>query len=349
MISIKNCIHGFATAALAALVLVAAVSFAQEPAEEPEPDPKLDVTETIINAPGIDRPLHIIEFDSPSVGRLMKYMVMLPAGYDDPANAEKNYPVLYLLHGFSQNYTVWPRMGAPHYTADMDVIVVMPDAGNTWYVNWSESDDGELNNWEDFIVVDLIQSVDSIFRTVTHRGGRAINGVSMGGFGAVSLGLRHPDLFCSIGSQSGTLSYARNARQRLEAGEPPVRNAPPPAVEDERDSNVPDLIAIPGFTRQHERYPNGVAFRTAEECAAYDPFELITQVPLRVLPHIYIDCGLEDGLIADAQEFAKLLMEKGIPFAYGQTPGQHGVNYWTREAAQSIAVQYNIVERNVNR
>ena len=346
--SANRFVEGWSFPALCLIVLAFVSPAFGEEAKEAERETQ-DTTETTIYTPGIDRALHIMEFDAPSVGRRMKYIAMLPEGYDDPENAERLYPVLYLLHGFSQNYTVWPRMGAPFYTEDYELILVMPDAGNTWYVNWAESDGDEKNNWEDFIIADLIPNVDAVFRTITHRGGRAINGVSMGGFGALALGLRHPGLFCSIASHSGALGFARNARLRLEAGEKPNRSVKPQAAADDRDAQVPDVIGIPGFTLQWERYPNGIAFKTVEQCKAYDPFELILQIPVRVLPHIYIDCGMEDNLLSVAQEFAKLLIDIGVPFTYAQTPGQHGVRYWTRESEQSIAVQYNIIRRNIDR
>jgi len=292
----------------------------------------------------LDRPLKLVEFEAPAIGRITKYMVLLPADYE---TSQKVYPVLYLLHGFSQNYTVWPIMGIGSHVGTKDLIVVMPDGGNSWYINWAESEGEELNNWEDFVIYDLIHSVDQTFRTVPAREGRAISGLSMGGYGALTIGLRHPNLFCSIASQSGALDYARSARMRLEAGEPPIKNEIPAPRDDDRDSNVPELIQIPGFTMQHERYPHGYAFKTVEDAQKYDPFELVKQVPVKYLPHIYLDCGLDDGLMNTNLEFATILMASKIPFAYAQTPGAHGANYWTRELATSVGVQYAVLERNV--
>ncbi len=292
----------------------------------------------------LDRPLKLVEFEAPAIGRVTKYMVLLPADYE---TSQKVYPVLYLLHGFSQNYTVWPLMGLGAHVGTKDLIVVMPDAGNSWYINWAESFDEQLNNWEDFVIYDLIHSVDQTFRTVPAREGRAISGLSMGGYGALTIGLRHPNLFCSIGSQSGALDYARSARVRLEAGEPPVKNEIPAPRDDDRDSNVPELIQIPGFTMQHERYPHGIAFKTVEDAQQYDPFELLKQVPVKYLPHIYLDCGLDDGLMNTNLEFATTMMANKVPFAYAQTPGAHGANYWSRELATSVSVQFAVLDRNV--
>src|SRR5262245_58751543 len=91
-------------------------------------------------------PVKTVEFDSPSVGRKMKYNIVLPARYEQ---STERYPVLYLLHGLTSNYTAWGRMGVPEYARAFDLIVVMADAGNSWYVNWARSEGGQKNNWED--------------------------------------------------------------------------------------------------------------------------------------------------------------------------------------------------------
>ena len=93
-----------------------------------------------------------------------------------------------LLHGLSQNYQAWSRQGVGFYAPLFDMIIVMPDAGNSWYVNWAQSDGGQKNDWEDHIVRDLIGHVDANYRTIARREGRAINGLSMGGYGGLALG-----------------------------------------------------------------------------------------------------------------------------------------------------------------
>src|SRR5262245_8379985 len=99
-----------------------------------------------------------VEFPSESVGRKMKYNVVLPAPYEQTTD---RYPVLYLLHGLTSNYTAWARLKVPEYARAYDLIVVMPDVGNSWYVNWAKSEDGQKNNWEDAIIKDLIGHVDA--------------------------------------------------------------------------------------------------------------------------------------------------------------------------------------------
>ena len=106
-------------------------------------------------------------------------------------------------------------------------------------------------------------------------------------------------------------------------------------------------IGIPGFSSQVERSPKGKAFATAEDCAAYDPFQLVLTVPKEKLPHIYLDCGTEDRLIASNLEFVKLLTEHKIPFTFAESGGGHTAPYWAREVGHSMAVQYAIIRRNL--
>ena len=293
--------------------------------------------------------LRTVEFESPAVGRTMKYNILLPRDYD---LSSERYPVLYLLHGLTQNFTAWGLSnGSPYYAGLYDdLIVVMPDAGNSWYVNWAPNADGRPNNWEDHIVQDVVNHVDWNFRTIARREGRAIAGLSMGGFGAITLGLRNPEMFISIGSTSGALEHARQAAARLRGEAQPQR--PRRQLSDEertaaeaRRRRPNPLIGIPGFSSQVERSPEGQEYASPEDADAYDPFVLIHQVPKAELPHIYIDCGTEDRLIAGAKELAGILLEKEIPFDYMQLPGAHNAAYWIQSIGHIMSVQYEVMQR----
>jgi S-formylglutathione hydrolase FrmB len=295
--------------------------------------------------------LKTVEFASPSVGRTLKYNILLPRKYE---SSTQRYPVLYLLHGLTQNYTAWGiQNGAPFYAALYDdLIVAMLDGGNSWYVNWAVSDGGQKNNWEDSIIKDAIGHVDAHFRTIARREGRAIAGLSMGGFGAIMLGLKHPDLFVSVGSTSGALEHARQAADRLRGIAPsqpaaPAREVSPEeqAAAAERRRQPNPLIGIAGFSSQEERSPHGLEFARPEDADAYDLFTLIRQVPKDKLPHIYIDCGTDDRLIAGARALAQVLMEKDIPFDYMQMPGAHNSAYWIQSIGHLMSVQYEVMRR----
>ena len=291
--------------------------------------------------------LSTVEFFSPAVGRMMKFDIVLPPDY---ANSNERYPVLYLLHGYSQNYTIWGRnLSAGYYARKLnDLILVLPDGGNSWYVNYALSEQGQTNNWEDHIIEDVVGYVDKHYRTEARRQGRALSGLSMGGFGALALGLRHPGQFISIGSSSGALSFARSQAVRLARG----------AVETSRevnegnykrfaqaDASIARLVAIPGFSTQQERTPGGRMFLTPEQALAYDPFSIIYEVPRSEIPHIYLDSGTEDGLISEARELAQILMVNDVSFDFMQSRGRHSADYWRRSIGHMMNIQHEVMQR----
>ena len=298
--------------------------------------------------------LGTVEFFSPAVDRTMKYNIVLPRGYE---TSTERYPVLYLLHGLTQNYTAWGRSnGTPFYAGLYDdLIVVMPDGGNSWYVNWAANEGGQSNNWEDHIIRDVVNHVDWNFRTIARREGRAITGLSMGGYGAITLGLRNPEMFISIGSTSGALEHARQIARRMRGEAPPRpqragRQRPQPTAEQQaaraaQRRRPNPLIGIDGFSSQEERSPQGQEFVTAEDADAYDPFTIVAGLSNEQLPHIYLDCGTEDRLISGARELAGILMERDIPFDYMQMGGAHNAAYWIQAIGRIMGVQYEVMQR----
>ena len=291
--------------------------------------------------------LETVEYYSPAVDRRMKFDIVLPEGY---YQSDARYPVLYLLHGYMQNYTVWGRnLAAAFYARNLnDLIVVLPDAGNSWFINYASSDDGQTNNWEDHIVIDVLAYVDKNYRTEARREGRAIAGLSMGGFGAYSMGLRNSERFVSIGSTSGALGHARTAAAAIRAGAdrgPGTTDPQRQARIDEADAFISEIIDIPGFSTQGERTPKGVDFITAEQAEAYDPFTIIYEVPRSQMPHIYVDSGTEDGLVQEAREMAQLLMLNNVPFDYMQNHGRHNSEYWRRSIGHMMTIQNEVMQR----
>jgi S-formylglutathione hydrolase FrmB len=157
-----------------------------------------------------------ITLDSPAMGDRQHVNVLLPRGYDP--SGRTRYPVLYLLHGASGKYSDWVNQGVEadiDYTSVADhlapFITVMPDGG-TWgfYSDWYGSDlNGQTPSpppaYSTYHIDELIPWVDGHFPTVASRSGRAIAGLSMGGFGAMSYAARFPDLFAAAGSFSGAV------------------------------------------------------------------------------------------------------------------------------------------------
>lgn len=132
--------------------------------------------------------------------------ILLPAGYE---GGTRRYPVLYLFHGTSGRASDWVNFGrAVETTADLPLIVVMPDAGfngdgGGWFADWYNAGAFGPPMWETFHIEQVVPWVDANLRTVAKRTGRAIAGLSQGGFGALSYAARHPDLFTSVASFSG--------------------------------------------------------------------------------------------------------------------------------------------------
>lgn len=331
----RNLLHLFKLGLAFLLLLKCSSSLAQA-----------ELTVESISAP-IPEGLSTVEFYSPAVGREMKFDIVLPADYHD---SELRYPVLYLLHGFMQNYTVWGRNLAAAYYSRLfgDVILVLPDGGNSWYVNYARNEAGQINNWEDHIVEDVVSYVDTNYRTEASREGRAISGLSMGGFGAFALGLRRPHMFISIGSTSGALSYARSAAQAINAGvdrQTQRQNSERAARIAEADVLISQVIDIEGFSTQIERTPSGVDFETVQQAEAYDPFTIIYNVAKSQMPHIYLDSGTEDGLINEAREIMQVLLVNDVPFNYMQTEGKHNSEYWRRSIGHMLSVQREVMHR----
>ncbi len=292
---------------------------------------------SIAQAQAKPRPVARVTFYSQSVARELAFNIILPAGYGDSG---KRYPVLYLLHGRSGNLDSWPERGVPEYAAQYDLIVVMPDVGSSWYVNWAQSEGGQKNDWEDYITKDLIGFVDTHYRTVASREGRAIDGSSMGGYGALTLAFLHPELFCSANSHSGALRFMDLLRGHLNGeGDDPLIFTPKRAAERK--------AAAEGTNSLKSRTPQGRMVTTLKECDAIDPYKLVLALPREQLPDIRIDCGTDESLFAYSRKFAELLMEHKIPFTYAQAPGRHNAENWTRAVKHSMAHQYAVMMKQL--
>ncbi len=157
-------------------------------------------------------------FPSSSLGTDWAYSLYLPPGYGEE---ERAYPVVYLLHGYGGDHTNWVRMGDAAITADSliavgavpPVILVMPDGRNSFYVD-SDPASG-FGAVETALVRDLVTHVDGAFRTISHRRGRMIAGLSMGGYGAIHLAFKFPELFGAAASLSGVLTREEPERKDL--------------------------------------------------------------------------------------------------------------------------------------
>jgi S-formylglutathione hydrolase FrmB len=161
----------------------------------------------VVGSRQLDARLLELTMSTPAIQGEVKVRVLLPAGY---ATSHGRYPVLYLLHGSQADAGQWTttQMAEP-YTADLPLIVVMPDGGvGGEYTNWDNSGAGGPPEWETFHVDQLIPWIDAHFRTIASRSGRAIAGESMGGLGTMEYAARFPDTFAVAASLSGAVSLA---------------------------------------------------------------------------------------------------------------------------------------------
>jgi len=146
-------------------------------------------------------------FYSEALGRTMPYGIYLPPTYDsDPT---RHYPVAYMLHGAGGHYSEWVAYGLPESAEDLiwngevqPMIIVMPQGDQSYFVNHAGTDG---TRWGDYIAFDLIEHIDSTYRTIPQPSSRAVGGLSMGGFGALQLAFTHPEIFGVVGAHSPAL------------------------------------------------------------------------------------------------------------------------------------------------
>jgi putative tributyrin esterase len=229
-------------------------------------------------------------------------LVYVPAGYE--TSRDRHYPVIYLLHGMYNYETDWTLRGDAHKLLDRLIeegslrpsIVVMPNDGGyghgTFYTDWYDG----TGNFEQYIIHDLVPFIDSELRTVAERSSRVIAGYSMGGFGAVSLALRNPDLFGAAASLSGALGSPEHFPYK-----------------DYARSEFPRIFGPAGGPYAKERDLLGLAARMKDAEHA---------------PSVYADCGIDDSLLPFNRGFHQALMTMGYPHVYHEFPGGHDFDYW---------------------
>ena len=150
--------------------------------------------------------LRDITFRSAALGRDMPYRVISPEN-----RADAKLPVIYLLHGGGGGFRDWSNYSDVARFAESGALLVMPEAESSYYTT---AVDPPEDRFEDYIVHDLIADVEAKFPVATGRTNRAIVGLSMGGFGAVKIGLRHPELFIFAVQDSALRSMFRDDRFR---------------------------------------------------------------------------------------------------------------------------------------
>jgi len=243
-----------------------------------------------------------LHYFSTALEKMTTATVILPEGDDMPPGP---YPVFYLLHGLSDDHTRWhSHTSLARYVEGMPLIIVMPDGGRGWY-----TDAREGYAYETAIVRDLIGLVDRVYHTDPRREARVIGGLSMGGYGAVKLALKRPDLFRAAVSHSGALAV----------GHGPL---------DPSDARGREMVRIFG------REPRG---------GDDDLFALAERIDRGMLPALRIDCGVDDFLLDQNRAFHARLDDLNIPHEYAEFPGGHTWDYWDRHVQEALAFHARVL------
>jgi S-formylglutathione hydrolase FrmB len=200
-------------------------------------------------------------------------------------------PVLYLLHGYSDNYKGWAaRTPIKELADEYSMIVVCPDGGfSSWYF---DSPVDPTIRYETFVSKELVGYIDQHYQTLPRRESRAIAGLSMGGHGAMFLAIRHPDIFSVVACMSGGVD---------------LRPFP----------NNWDIAKRLGSYQEHpERWAANSVVTLAE---TLPPGELA----------ISIDCGTDDFFLQVNRNLHQLLLQRKVPHDYTERPGKHEWAYWS--------------------
>jgi enterochelin esterase-like enzyme len=228
-----------------------------------------------------------------------RYCVVLPEGYEA---SRRRYPVVYLLHGIGGHEDEWLNGSRiAEYAGGRETILVCADAAQRCYV---DSADG-ASLCETMAARDLVAFVDRTYRTIPRREARGLMGLSMGGYGALYLSLRHPATFRAAVSLSGAFLIGQ------------VRFA-------ERRPNLAHVDALFPPTRSgRERW---------------DLFDQVRSAPPPVLEGLRwkLLCGVEDGLIEINRALHRYLSFHGVEHRYDEYPGGHTWPFWDEHAAESL-------------
>jgi S-formylglutathione hydrolase FrmB len=290
----------------------------------------------------IDPRLLAVTVTTPALPGPANIRVLLPSDY--AARPARRYPVLYLLHGTSGGAADWTTIGdAERTTAGLPVIVVMPDialddGGGGWCTNWYNGGAYGRPEWETFHVAQLIPWVDHDLRTIGSRQGRAIAGLSQGGFCSMSYAARHPDLFSTALAYSGAPDIAGSPD--VEVGSTVIINATEVGLD-----RVPPNSMFGDRVTQEVNWADHDPTTLAENLRSTDLFMFFgngAPGPLDPSPVNPSGSGIEGLVARDNVEFHDRLDSLGIPSyydAYG--PGTHTWPYWARDLRESIAPVMN--------
>ena len=258
--------------------------------------------------------IEALMFASRVLGRRCNVLMHLPARWGRGAR------ILYLLHGMYGSEVDWVYKGAIGQTVDRlrlagrigPMIVAMPNDGlagdGTFYVNWQDG----TGRFEDYMVMEVVREVERGLGVVVNRSRRAIAGLSMGGFGALALALRHPGLFCAAGSLSGAF----------------------------------DALHRPGLSALGRRMFGRIG---GDFWRQHDPAWLVANRRASRRVALHINCGRADGLIEANHRLHQRLEALGLEHEYREFPGGHDWGYWRRRVVPVLEFVWRQLEAGARR
>ena len=253
-----------------------------------------------VNAAEVDT---ILVF-SKSMNREIKCVVITP----DKKASKAFYPVTYLLHGYSGNYSNWITLvpELKKYSDEFGMMIVCPDGHySSWYF---DSPIDSTMRYETFVAREVPAYIDTHYPTIARREARAITGLSMGGHGGLFLGFRHADVFGACGSMSGGVDL-NSSRNRY------------------------DIVKRIGDTTTH-----------AANWKNYSVMYVVEKYPQDSLA-ILIDCGTEDFFYPSNVALHQKMMNLKIPHEYIERPGKHNWAYWRNAVRYQLFYFRNFFER----
>lgn len=229
---------------------------------------------------------------SPSMQKHIKAVVVKPSSY----NGKKSFPVVYLLHGYSSNYTSWINQ-APiikDLADQYQMIITCPDGNyDSWYFDAPKL---ASSRYETYVSTELVKWMDEHYKTIANKQNRAITGLSMGGHGALYLAFRHQDVFSVAGSMSGGVDIRPFP---LKWG---ISKSLGTYAEEQENWNTHTVMEL-----THLLTPNSLS--------------------------LIIQCGTEDFFYNVNVKLHEKLLHNNIPHTFITNPGSHNWDYW-REAIQ---------------
>ena len=212
------------------------------------------------------------------------------------------FATYYLLHGLSDDYTVWQRRTRVEwYVREMPLIVVMPDGFRGFY-----TDNADGPEYARYLAEEVVGFVERNFPARAGREARCVGGLSMGGYGALRLALGYPRLFASANSHSGALMHGS-------------RNVP-----------RPDGPLSPAEFRR--------IFGNAPAGSDHDLVTLARRAKGSgaAMPRLSIDCGTDDVLLDDNRAFHRELTRLDVAHEYREFPGGHTWDYWDEHVQDAL-------------